>query len=146
MRPSMEARVSVCYGPIRSRQEILTSHGATSPATSFQRRRTSRRSLCLRSGRMKSRDRPNFCRTRTRSRDSSSDTSRGKGAPVSKRSRETHMTDGSPRPIQSGVRTLSANTLRITYGFRFIQDGSRKSVSMKSVASSKVQNLFFLHQ
>jgi hypothetical protein len=54
--------------------------------------------------------------------------------------------DGSPRPTRSGARTSSASTIRITSGFRFIQDGSHKSASMKSVASFKVPNLFFLHQ
>ena len=146
MLPSMGGLVLGCYGPTRNLQAIHMFHGGTLTVHRSQRNPTWTHSSSLLCVRMKCRDRRIFLRITAHSRSLCASISRVRGGRVSKRSSDTITMGGSLRRMPSTVRVYTKNTNQIIYGFLYVLGACLSGVSTRTVASSGVRNIFFLHQ
>jgi hypothetical protein len=86
-----------------------------------------------------------FSRITAHSRNLYGNTWRVRRGRASKRFSDTITMGGSPNLIPNIVREFTRTTSRTIRGFPYAQGASRSGALMRSAASSRVRNIFFLH-
>lgn len=146
MRRFMEGLDSECFGRTRNPRGIRTFHGGILTVACFQRILTSRPLLSLRCAQTRRRGRKRSLRITVHSKSLYASTWRASGEHESRRFSDTIMTAGSLRPTRNFARGSTKNTNQIMHGFVYVLVASPSGVLTRSAVSSRVRNIFFLHQ